>query len=336
MKNVQRNRLTGGQLEVPSSGVVIRELSEPPLLTGERHPHKLSAMSPLRYPGSKRKMLPSIQQLIEGNVPKPELFVEPFCGGSSVSLGLLEIGAVSRVLLADLNPLVSAFWQEATTNAERLVDDMMKEPVTVERWDFWRQAKPRSTRRRALKCLFLNRTTFSGIIGGNAGPIGGRAQASAYDIGCRFEKHALAERILTVKALADEGKIVGVLQARWQEAIRHAEYLATGLKKDATIFYLDPPYIEKAGRLYELPFIDRDHRGLATYLTEETRHRWILSYDKEPLVLDFYRSKSGVSEFRVTHHYTMTGNRRKPVPGREILFTNLPRDPTDTLTTSEG
>jgi DNA adenine methylase len=37
------------------------------------------------------------------------LFVKPFCGGASVALGLLELGAAQRVLLADLDPLVVAF-----------------------------------------------------------------------------------------------------------------------------------------------------------------------------------------------------------------------------------
>jgi len=303
---------------------------EPPLLTGVRRPRRLDAMSPLRYPGSKRKMLPSIQDLIERNIPKPELFVEPFCGGASIALGLLEMDAVKRVLLADLDPLVAAFWQQATANPDQLVKDMMAEPVTVERWDHWRVAHPSSVRRRALKCLFLNRTTFSGIIGGNAGPIGGRAQTSQYSIDCRFEKDALARRIQNIGRLAESGRIVSVHEARWEDAIRIAEYAAADFPKRATVFYLDPPYIKKARQIYDRSFADSDHRELASFLTEETEHRWILSYDKEPLVLDLYRGKPAVREFRVTHHYTMAGNRENPVPGREILFTNLPVDPSKT------
>ncbi|MDX1887919.1 DNA adenine methylase [Mycolicibacterium sp. 120270] len=299
----------------------------PPLLEGDRRPRRLDAMSPLRYPGSKRKMLPSIQQLIEGNIPRPKLLIEPFCGGASVSLGLLEIDAVESVLLADLDPLVAAFWSVATTDAEWLIRAMYKEPVTVERWQYWRNAKPRSIRNRALKCLFLNRTTFSGIIGGNAGPIGGRTQSSEYKIGCRFEKEPLARRIRNVKRLADAGRILRTYEGSWQAAIRCAEYAAADFGPKESLFYLDPPYIEKASRLYEQPFSDADHRALAAFLTEETDHRWILSYDEEPLVVELYRGKPGVHDFRVTHHYTMAGNRRKPVPGREILFTNLPNNP---------
>jgi DNA adenine methylase len=307
---------------------LIADQHVPPLLTGERHPHRLDAMSPLRYPGSKRKMLPSIQQLIEGNIPRPKLLVEPFCGGASIALGLLEMDVVDTVLLADLDPLIAAFWHVVTTDAEWLIRAMYREPVTVERWEYWRRAKPKSLRNRALKCLFLNRTSFSGIIHGHAGPIGGRAQTSEYKIGCRFEKEPLARRIRNVKQLADEGRIWGTYEGSWQAAIRYAEYAAADYDSKATVFYLDPPYIEKANRLYDRPLAESDHRVLARFLTDETDHRWILSYDREPLVLDLYRGKPGVKEFRVTHHYTMTGNRRSPIPGREILLTNLPTDPT--------
>lgn len=306
---------------------VVRQPADAPLLEGERLPLRLASLSPLRYPGSKRKMIPAIRQLLASNDPPAKLFVEPFCGGASVSLGLLELGAVETVLLADLDPLVSAFWREVTTNGEALVKDMRKLDVTVSEWDRWRRSKPRSDRQRALKCLFLNRTTFSGIVGGNAGPIGGRKQESDYKIDCRFNKDALADRILNVKRLADEGRILGVLSSRWQGTLDHARWPAADHEPKATVYYLDPPYIEKADKLYVLAFADRDHEALAAHLLG-SEHRWILSYDAEPLIQRLYRSKRDVREYRVVHHYTMTGSRSSPVPGREVIFTNLPNDPT--------
>lgn len=306
---------------------VVPPPGDAPLLEGEKLPLRLASLSPLRYPGSKRKMIPAIRQLLACNEPPPKLFVEPFCGGASVSLGLLELDAVETVLLADLDPLVSAFWREATTDGEALVKDMRKLDVTVSEWDRWRRSQPRSDRQRALKCLFLNRTTFSGIVGGNAGPIGGRKQESDYTIDCRFNKDALADRILNVKRLADEGRILDVLSSRWQGTLAHARWPAADHEPKATVYYLDPPYIQKADKLYELAFADRDHTALAAHLLG-TEHRWILSYDAEPLVQRLYRGKGDVHEYRVVHHYTMTGSRSSPVPGREVLFTNLPNDPT--------
>lgn len=128
--------------------------AEPPLLEGTRAQLPLTSMSPLRYPGSKRKMVPAIRQLIDANEPPPKLLVEPFCGGASVSLGLLAQDAVERVMLADFDPLVAAFWHKAT-NGETLVKEMRKLEVTVEEWDRSRTMRPRCNRSNALKCLFL-------------------------------------------------------------------------------------------------------------------------------------------------------------------------------------
>jgi len=300
---------------------------DPPLLEGTRAQLPLPSMSPLRYPGSKRKMVPAIRQLIDANEPPPKLFVEPFCGGASVSLGLLAHDAVERVLLADFDPLVAAFWYEATTHGEALVKEMRKLEVTVAEWDRWRNMRPRCSRSKALKCLFLNRTTFSGILEGRAGPIGGRAQQSDYSIDCRFNKDAIAERILNVHRLAKERRIVDVFSSRWQGTLDHAQWHAAEYDPKATIFYLDPPYIEKAARLYDLAFDEYEHRQLAEHL-RETTHRWILSYDAEPLALSCYRGLRDIREYRVVHHYTAAGGRTSPVPGREVLFTNLPNDPT--------
>jgi len=190
-------------------------------------------------------MLPAIRQLIDANVAEPESFVEPFCGGASVALGLLELGAVQRVLLADLDPLVVAFWRAATRDAERLIKDFRGLDVSVEAWDYWRQARPRSVRQLAFKCLFLNRITFSGILGGHAGPIGGRSQSSNYTIGCRLNKDALAERILNAKRLYDEGRIAGILSTGWQESMHDARvHTALNVDPSSTVFYLDPPYLD--------------------------------------------------------------------------------------------
>lgn len=299
-----------------------------PLLTGCASPVPLHRMSPLRYPGSKRKILPAIRQLIEGNVPKPELFVEPFCGGASISLGLLLHDVVERVMLADLDPLVASFWREVCLHGDRFVDDVWQEPVTLERWDYWRSSEPRTQRERAMKCFFLARTTFSGIVGGTAGPIGGRAQTSDNTIDCRFDKEKLARRLINVRDLYRDGRIVGIHRRTWRSAIDIAECAAVDHGASATMYYLDPPYIQKANRIYNLFFSDRDHKALARFLTESTDHRWILSYDREPLVLDLYRTAPGVSEYDVVHHYTMQGaGRKEPVPGREVLFTNLPINP---------
>jgi DNA adenine methylase len=94
------------------------------------------------------------------------------------------------------------------------------------------------------------------------------------------------------------------------------------------VIYLDPPYVEKAHHLYDRPFKDHDHKALADALLGDERH-WILSYDREPLVLKLYRGYRDIHEYSVVHHYTAKGQRTEPAPGREVLFTNLPAAPTE-------
>jgi DNA adenine methylase len=302
---------------------------DPPVLDGIRGALPLDSLSPLRYPGSKRKLLPAIRQIIAANCEEVDLFVEPFCGGASVSLGLLELGVVKHALIADYDPLIAAFWRQAAAAPETLIQAMNREPVTVDRWAYWKNLQAGSRLNRAMKCLYLNRTTFSGIIGGSAGPIGGRAQASKYPIDCRFNKEQLAKRILHIGKLKCDGKLLSPSEGTWQETLRLSTEFAAELKAKSVIIYLDPPYVEKAHHLYDRPFQDDDHKTLAAALVGDQR-QWILSYDREPLVLNLYRNYGDIHEYSVVHHYTTKGQRTEPVPGREVLFTNIPAIPAGT------
>jgi hypothetical protein len=97
---------------------------------------------------------------------------------------------------------------------------------------------------RAMKCLFLNRTTFSGIIGGHAGPIGGRAQAN-YRIDCRFDKDAIEARLRnSARRAASSAPSRAAGRPTFHRA--HDTAASLGLKANSVVFYLDPPYIEKA------------------------------------------------------------------------------------------
>lgn len=272
-------------------------------------------LSPLRYPGAKSKLTPLIADMIQDARSRRTLrgqvtLVEPFAGGASTTLRLLTDGVVDRAIIGDADPMVSSFWYEAASAPERLIEHMSDEfyhylaiggDVAVARWDHWRAWQPElgapldQTRAMlALKCLFLNRTTFSGILHGGAGPIGGRAQTSDYTIGCRFPVDGLAERIRWIGHLADSGRLVLVHHGTWRET------LALGLEfaddPQEVVAYLDPPYIEKSDRLYATGFEGSGrgpdvwrgigpHQALAGYLLTTAPFRWILSYDYHPELL---------------------------------------------------
>jgi DNA adenine methylase len=129
---------------------------------------------------------------------------------------------VDRILLADADPLVTRFWQVAAADTEWLIDRMRDEPITLERWEYWRTWTPTRTSDRdaAMKCLFLNRTTFSGILHGRAGPIGGRRQTGPYKIDCRFNKVTLEARLRFIGDLYNANRLVDVWRKDWRKTLR--------------------------------------------------------------------------------------------------------------------
>lgn len=178
---------------------------------------KSSILSPLRYPGSKRRLAKYIGSTLEINELRPDLLVEPFAGGASVALNLLNSGHVEKIGLMDLDPLVSAFWQTTFFDTDWLVRQIESIEVTLHKWHKFKAKIPEKRRERALACLFLNRTSFSGILAPDAGPIGGQKQASAYGLDCRFPRQTLIERIRQAEALSD--RVAFVWNASWTEGL---------------------------------------------------------------------------------------------------------------------
>ncbi|MFI5623455.1 DNA adenine methylase [Nocardioides sp. NPDC051685] len=332
--------------------------------------------SPLRYPGAKSALAPIIGELIHAatvssEVQRVDLFVEPFAGGASTTLRLVGAGIVERALLADADPLVAAFWRVAASRTAELIDRVSDEHAryisaggvtALDRWDYWRawDSKPGSSRAEndlelATKCMFLNRTTFSGILHGQAGPIGGRAQTSAYGIGCRFTLDPLVERLEYIGHLYDTGRIVDVWCSDWRETLGGVATHYKTLLPNRVVAYLDPPYLSKSGKLYRRSFdrtnkhaADLDwmsmfqHENLAEYLRHKMQFRWILSYDFDDRLLQddaLYASKCmrpdddarallDVKAWRIVRrsvilNYTASSKTGRG-PAQELLLTTLP------------
>ena len=66
--------------------------------------HEASLLSPLRYPGGKRRLVGYIAQALQMNGLRPKLYVEPFAGGASVAIQLLNDGHVERIALGERDP----------------------------------------------------------------------------------------------------------------------------------------------------------------------------------------------------------------------------------------
>lgn len=293
----------------------------------------------------------------------PVLFVEPFAGGASTALWLAGNGLVDRILIGDADPLVASFWRTAAAHTSWLIDRMWDEPVTIARWEHWHhfESTDPDDHELAVKCLYLNRTTFSGILHGRAGPIGGRSGKGKYDIACRFNKDALQRRLEYVGDLYRSNRLVDVWTKDWKQTLDDVAEWYPQLLPDRILAYLDPPYLEKSPTLYVRSFhpsggyaargrgVDvtgwhegREHLRVAAYLRRRARNRWILSYDNESTLLDepaLYKSRRmtpsqadkrhlGIREWRISRRlvnlrYSAAGaGRGRPIT--ELVLTTLP------------
>ncbi len=262
-------------------------------------------------------------ELLLKNSLRPKLFVEPFAGGAAVALQLLNNRLVDSIALGERDPLVACFWKIVFKDPEWLIEQISKIPVSLRKWKFFRSNTFQTDRERALACLFLNRTSFSGILASTAGPIGGQQQESPYTIDCRFPVKTLAKRIRQAAALGE--RVSFVQRADWAETIARVESL--GHKRRDVFYYLDPPFYRKAERLYRFCFIESDHKRLYDVLMK-LKAPWLLSYDPAKPIMEMY-SDNGSSPRSIELLYSVaTGS--SLVRAQELIITNLPKLPDKT------
>ena len=276
--------------------------------------------SPLRYPGAKLRLITPIAETLALNLLKPKLFCEPLAGGLSVSLRLLTENLVENIAVGERDPLVAGFWKTVFNDSEWLVDQIERLEITVKNWKAYRDRVCRTNRESALTCIFLNRTSFSGILSDSAGPIGGQNQLSDYKIDCRFNKEDVIKRIRQASELKDRVEFVN--RGDWKSTIRKVR--ALDYKPQETFFYFDPPFYAKADRLYRYYFENQDHLDLCHFL-KTFRRPWLLSYDNAEEIVEMYAS-SGNGTNHVEHLYSIAsaGTRQKTT---ELFITNLERLP---------
>lgn len=277
-------------------------------------------LSPLRYPGGKRRLVPYVAAAMGTNGGKPDLFVEPFVGGMSVSLELLDKNLVGRVAIGDSDELIAAFWKTVFTDSKWLCEQVMSVKLDLATWQRFKSGEFTKRRERAMACLFLNRTSFNGALHREAGPIGGKAQESDYEIGCRFPRERLVKRIEACAELSDRVEIIQHADA--MRTVRDARELAAE-NNLSTFFYFDPPFWAKADKLYRHSFDRERHERLAqsiSFISEP----YLLSYDTDQAIWDMYEELDEVTITEIELLYSTGTNQ---IAGRELMITNLDKLP---------
>lgn len=235
-------------------------------------------LSPLRYPGGKRKLAARIGAAMDSHdLAGFDRIFEPFVGGASITIAFLEAGVADRAVISDIDSLVADFWATVfSPRAGLLADRILDAEVTLDEWMRLKKTESDDPIDRAYKCIFLNRTSFSGALSPTAGPIGGTAQVSEYKIDCRYNRYALSERVWELSKLSSR---VTVKNSDFRRLI--GSYRAAASRRDEIVndfWYLDPPFYHKADRLYRNWFDAKDHIELRNRIAS-LPGRWFLSYD---------------------------------------------------------
>lgn len=242
--------------------------------------------SPLRYPGGKYRLWPTIERIVAENKLTNGHYVEPFCGGAGIALKLLYRDIVWKAHLNDLSPHIYAFWHTVLNNADWLCDKIRDIPIDIKNWEekraIYLDYKNVSMRELGFATLFLNRTNRSGILSG--GVIGGKHQQGRWKIGARFNKKNIIEKLQKINRYKNRIKISNM------DARKYLENELPKLPKN-TLLYCDPPYFDNGKELYDDFFERNDHVSLAKQVGSLSCP-WVITYDAVSFIEELYESES--------------------------------------------
>jgi len=269
--------------------------------------------SPFRYPGGKQALTEYLKTFIKENLLIGSPFYETHAGGAAISLNLLMSGLVSHVTLIEKDPLIYSFWKSALNNTEQLCNKIQHVKVSLPTWYRMQKylvsgaASRYSQLDLGMAGLFLNRTSFSGIL--HAGPIGGFSQKSAYKINCRFNKNRIIVLLRNIERYKSKISVIN------EDAVNYLRKNSKIIESQGGLVYIDPPYYVQGKRLYRYHYVEDQHAMLAKSLLEQ-RFPWIVSYDFHPNIIRMFKGHKIVP---ITLNYTVKKNRTAD----ELLISNM-------------
>lgn len=275
--------------------------------------------SPLRYPGGKSALSKFLRDTVETSSLENIIYYELYAGGAGAGLELLFDDTFDRIVLNDADYHIYAFWYSVLNHNEKLVKLINEKEVHVEEWERQKEVYLNPDNYSLLEVgfstFFLNRSNRSGILH-KAGPIGGKDQNGTYKIKARFNKPNLIDRIERIKKRKDQ------IEIHKKETINFLDEIFQEENQGNIFIYLDPPYYEQGENLYLNFYEHADHKKLADLLRDNRYKNWIVTYDNQPEILEFY------SGLRISEYSTRYSLQKKQ-EAKEILIFSDSIEPPD-------
>lgn len=265
--------------------------------------------TPLRYPGGKQKIAGFIAEVIVASKLENCHYVEPYAGGAGVALTLLFSDVASHIHLNDLCRPLYQFWCAALRKTDELCRKIEGAELTVDEWrrqrEILKNCQAHDLVDVGFSFFYLNRCNRSGIV--NGGLIGGLSQDHhTWNMDARFNKVELIRRV----------QAIGRSRRRITLTNLQADKFMLGCVSQLpsrSLIYCDPPYFNKADRLYMNYYKPGDHERVAMIVQRQLKHPWIVSYDNCPEISRLYESQAGFS-------YSLQYNAATAKKGTEVFF----------------
>lgn len=263
--------------------------------------------TPLRYPGGKQRLAPFIAEILEANDAIGWDYAEPYAGGAGVAFELLLDRKVRRVHLNDASPHIYALWTSLLASPDDFCRRISTASLSIDEWKRHREIVHHphdySTADLGFSTFYLNRCNRSGVL--TAGVIGGLEQKGRWRIDARFPRTELIRRVEAIAAFASQVTVHNLDAEKFIET--HVNRLP-----QKTLVYCDPPYFERAERLYLSVYNKADHVRLATFVQGKLQRPWIVSYDSHNAIWRLYAKRR---KFRYALQYSAV----RAYEGQEIF-----------------
>ena len=268
--------------------------------------------SPLRYPGGKTWLIPHVQAWL-GARPRPDVLLEPFCGGGIVSLTAAIERLCQRVVMVELDRSVAAFWHAALRHTDELCQRVGDFDPSRENVRAIELGSPGGRVDHGFRTLVLNRTRRGGILAPGASLA--RAGENGKGVASRWYAQTIVKRLRDIEAHRSriafvEGDGLGLLESM--------------VRTDGVAVFVDPPYTaggKRAGqRLYAHHEVD--HARIFEILADSDAD-FLMTYDPAPEIVALvrrHRFHAVTVAMKNTHHTRM----RELVITRREMFREDP------------
>lgn len=252
--------------------------------------------SPFRYPGGKTWLVPHLRSWLKYQLVPPARFIEPFAGGGIASLTAGFERLARHVIFAEMDSNVASVWRVVLNGQARwLADRIASFELNLENVRAILDETGGTLREEAFRTILRNRVQRGGIMASGAGLI--KTGEAGRGLNARWYPETLAGRIMEINEVKDRFTFV------------HGDGLALvreHLNDKDSVFYIDPPYMIAARRLYAHWQVD--HREIFE-LMSRAKGDFLMSYDNTPeiraLAEEFHFDTRQVA-MKNTHHAKMT------------------------------